>query len=141
MRDLDLPGLRKELMRSGIAPRHVRRTIEELSDHFEDLVEQELNEGATRLEARSVASEKLGCPKDIAKAVQSRPELRSWAFRFPRIAAVAYPLTFLALLPAAPVFFGYTHANNIARWAACLFLSAVVTAAMFLVLQLAITLT
>ena len=58
-----------------------------------------------------------------------------------RIAALVYPITFLALLPAAPVFLGYTYANYLARWAACLFLSAVVTAGMFLFLQLAITLT
>jgi hypothetical protein len=59
MHDLNLSKLRKELLRTGIAPRHVRRTIEELRDHYEDLVEHELTEGATRLEARSNASEQL----------------------------------------------------------------------------------
>jgi hypothetical protein len=138
---LDLSGLRKELLRSGIAPRHVRRTVDELSDHYEDLVEHELTGGATRLEAHARASEILGEIGDIGAAVRARPELRSWAFRFPRVAAFVYPLTFLALLPAAPVFLGYAHATYLARWVACLFLGAVVTAAMFLFLQLAITLT
>lgn len=138
---LDLGRLRKELVHSGIAPRHVRRTMDELSDHYEDLVEQELCEGATRLEAHARATETLGEIGDIGAAVRAQPVLRSWAFRFPRVAAFVYPLTFLALLPAAPVFLGYAYANYIARWVACLFLSALVTAAMFLFLQLAITLT
>jgi len=129
------------LLRSGISPRHVRRTIDELNDHYEDLVEQALSDGATRLEAEKSASERLGHARDIVLAARAQPELRSWAFRFPRIAAFVYPLTFLALLPAAPVLLGYAHANYLARWAACLFLSAIVTAAMFLFLQLAITLT
>jgi hypothetical protein len=133
--------LKRELLRTGIAPRHVRRTIDELKDHHEDLVEQALTDGASRIEAHSSADERLGRISDIAMAVQAQPELRSWAFRFPHVAALVYPITFLALLPAAPVFLGYTYANYLARWAACLFLSAVVTASMFLFLQLAITLT
>jgi len=132
--------LRRELLRSGIAPRHVRRTIDELQDHHEDLVEQELADGASRADALASAGDRLGQVSDIALAVQAQPELRSWAFRFPRIAALVYPITFVALLPAAPVFLGYAHASYIVRWAACLFLSAVVTAGMFLFLQLAITL-
>ena len=137
----DLNALRKELLRSGIAPRHVRRTIEELEDHYEDLVEQALGDGASRMEAHSSASERLGRVGDIAMAVQAQPELRSWAFRFPRLAALVYPITYLALLPAAPVFLGYAYAGYVVRWVACLFLGALVTAGMFLILQLAITLT
>ena len=138
---LDLSGLRKELIRSGIAPRHVRRTVDELSDHYEDLVEEALDEGATRLEAHAHASEQLGAIRDIGAAVRAQPELRSWAYRFPRAASIVYPLTFLALLPAAPVFLGYAYANYVGRWVACLAVSALVTATMFLFLQLAITLT
>lgn len=51
-----------------------------------------------------------------------------------------YPLTFVVLLPAAPVLIGFAHANLVVRWMACLFLSALVTAGLFLFLQLAITL-
>jgi len=137
----DFSSLRKQLLRSGIAPRHVRRTIDELEDHYEDLVEQALSDGVSRMEAHSSASERLGQVSDIAMAVQAQPELRSWAFRFPRVAALVYPLTYLALLPAAPVFLGYAYASYVVRWVACLFLSALVTAGMFLFLQLAITLT
>ena len=140
MHDIDLSQLRSRLLRWGVAPRHVRRTVNELEDHFEDLVEQELDNGLDRLAARESALTALGSVEDIADAVRAQPELRSWAFRYPRIAAVVYPLTYLAVLPAAPVFAGYAHATLIARWIACLFLSAIITAGMFLFLQLAITL-
>ena len=138
---LDLNGLRRELVRSGIAPRQVRRMCSELSDHYDDLVEEALDDGACRIDAQARADRMIGEISDISSAVRARPELRSWANRFPRIAAIIYPLTFLALLPAAPVFLGYAYGNYIARWVACLLVGALVTATMFLVLQLAITLT
>ena len=140
MHDIDLSQLQSRLLRSGVAPRHVQRTVTELQDHFDDLVEQGLAGGADRLAARAAARELLGSFDDIADAVRARPELRSWAFRHPRMAAVVYPLTCLAVLPAAPVFIGYAHASLIARWLACLLLSGLVTAGMFLTLQLLITL-
>lgn len=133
--------LRRELIAAGIAPRHVRRTIAELQDHYDDVVDQELAAGADRLTACRHARERLGRVDDIVAAVRARPELRSWAFRFPRLAAFVYPLTFVALLPAAPVLIGYANAGLIVRWVACLFLGALVTAGLLLFLQLAITLT
>ncbi len=140
MYELDRRGLRRDLIGAGIAPRHVRRTIDELQDHYDDVVEHELGEGADRLSACKTALDRLGPADDIVAAIRARPELQSWAFRFPRLAAIVYPLTFVALLPAAPVFIGYANANLVARWTACLFLSGLVTAGLFLFLQLAITL-
>ncbi|MDJ0814227.1 MAG: hypothetical protein QNJ23_10900 [Woeseiaceae bacterium] len=141
MHRLDRKRLRRDLIGAGIAPRHVRRTIDELEDHYDDVVEQELEDGADRLTACQNALTRLGAHDDIVAAVKARPELQSWAFRFPRLAAVLYPLTFVALLPAAPVFIGYANANLVVRWTACLFLSGLVTAGILLFLQLAITLT
>ena len=112
-----------------------------MSDHYDDLVEEALSDGASRIEAHAYANKMIGEVVEIGAAVRARPELRSWAYRFPRIAAVVYPLTFLALLPAAPVFLGYAYGTYVARWVACLLVSALVTATMFLFLQLAITLT
>lgn len=140
MHSIDLTELRSRLLRSGLAPRQVRRTILELEDHYDDLVEEGLDQGLDRLAARDKARAALGDSTAIVDEVRSRPELQSWAFRYPRLAAVVYPLTYLALLPAAPVFIGYAHAALIARWIACLLVSGLVTAGMFLFLQLAITL-
>ena len=83
----------------------------------------------------------LGDLRDLAAAIRSQPELRSWAYRFPHLALLVYPLTCLALLPAVPVMAGIAHAGYLARWAACIFLSGVVTAAIFLFMQLTIALT
>lgn len=141
MHELDRAGLRRQLIDAGMAPRHVRRTIDELQDHYDDVVKHELEQGADRLAACEKALAALGPIEGIAAAVRARPELQSWAFRFPRLAAIAYPLTFVALLPAAPVFIAYANAAYVVRWMACLLLSAVVTAALFLFLQLVITLT
>jgi len=51
-----------------------------------------------------------------------------------------YPTT-LALLPAVPVMAGIAHVGYLARWLMCIFLGGVVTAAMFLLMQLSIVLT
>ena len=57
---LDLAELQNELLRSGISPRHVRRTVAELNDHFEDLVDHALAEGAEPTTARERALVELG---------------------------------------------------------------------------------
>lgn len=128
----DFRSLRNELLRSGVAPRHVRRTVLELSDHFDDLVDA----GASEQQAMK----ELGELNEIRQAVLARPELRSWAYRFPHIALFIYPLTCLVLLPVVPVFAGVAHASYLGRWTASIVLSGLVTAAMFLVLQLIIVL-
>lgn len=138
---LDLAELENELLRSGMSPRHVRRTVGELRDHFEDLVDHALAEGTEPTTAQERALEELGNLNDVAAGMRSQPELRSWAYRYPYLALIVYPLTCLALLPAVPVVAGITHAGYLARWAACILLSGVVTAAIFLFMQLSITLT
>lgn len=138
MPEPDFKQFRSELLQAGIAPRHVRRTIVELQDHLEDLVEAELALGCDAATARQRAGLEMGSLQDVAIAIRACPELRTWEYRYPRLAVVVYPLTCLALLPAIPVFAGVAHAPQLARWGACLLLGALVTASMFLILQLAI---
>jgi uncharacterized membrane protein len=138
---LDLSELQNELLRSGVAPRVVRRTVGELSDHYEDLVDCALADGVESDAAEQRALAELGDWHDLAAAVRSRPELRSWAHRFPYLALIVYPLTCLAVLPAMPVMVGVANAAHLVRWAACIVLSAVVTSAIFLFMQLTIALT
>jgi len=133
-----LAELQNELLRAGIAPRHVRRTVGELNDHFEDLVEFALSDGADVNAAQIQALDDLGDLRDVARAMRLQPELRSWAFRFPHLAMVVYPLTFFAL---KPVMVGVELAGPVARWVTCIFLGGIVTAAIFLCMQLSIALT
>ena len=137
----DFRRLERELLRLGIAPGHVARTVGELADHFDDLVDASLVDGLNAREAEEAALERFGDVDDIVYAMEARPELRGWAWRWPKIALLVYPLACIAALPAAPVIAGVHNAPLVARWTACLLLSGLVTATMFLVLQLLITLT
>lgn len=137
----DFNRLAGELMRAGVSPRHVRRTVVELSDHFDDLVDEGIGLGMDVRAAEKMARRNLGELPGLVTAIRERPELLSWAHRFPHVALAVYPLTCLALLPALPVLTGVAHAQQLARWAMSIFLSGLVTAAMFLVLELSIILT
>ena len=137
----DFEQFARELRRAGIAEKHVRRAELELSEHFDDLVENAIQQGHDRHAAESRAAEGLGDLDVVGETIRARPELRTWAFRWPRLALVFYPLACVAALPAAPVIVGVQNAPILARWATCLLLGGLVTATMLLVLQLSITLT
>ncbi len=137
----DFDRLADELRRAGVANRHVRRATLELRDHFDDLVDDALLDGQSEAEAERRAAERLGELDTIAASIRAQPELRSWAFRWPRVALVVYPLACVAALPAAPVIAGLHNAPILGRWAACLLLGGLVTASIMLILQLSITLT
>lgn len=136
----DFNLLRDYLLESGIAPRHVLRIVSELSDHHEDLELEALDHGYDPEAAKSNARQRIGAPKTIARHVLERPELRSRIYRYPRLARVVLPVAYVAMLPLTPVHAGVANAPRIARWCACLFLSSLITAAMFLMMQISIAL-
>ncbi len=138
---LELGEFSRSLLQTGVSPRHVRRTVLELAEHYDDLVESALGEGMRLEAAEDRALHDLGDLDDIGQALQSQPQLRTWSLRYPYLALVLYPLTCIALLPAVPVRAGVAHAGYLGRWAMCLFLSGIVTATMFLAMQLSIALT
>ena len=131
--------LRNELLNSGISPSRVYRAITEINEHFEDLVDAGLEGGRDRHEAENFAVGALGDLKDISAAMREQPELKSWAWHHPKLALLVYPLACVAALPALPLVAGVQNAAEIARWAACLLVSGVLTAFLFLVLQLSIS--
>ena len=98
MRPQQLEALRKRLLRSGVAPRHVRRYLRELRDHYDDAVHEELNKGASRESAEESASSRLGEPDHLVESALARPELLSWSRRWPWAVYIVGPLL---LLPAA----------------------------------------
>lgn len=140
MREPDFQQLQRELLRVGIAPRHARRTVVELREHLEDLVSASMQDGLDRGSAQQMAARQMGDLQQVAIAMRACPELRSWSYRFPRLALVVYPLTCVALLPTLPLLIGIAHASQVARWTACVLAGGVVTAAIFLLLQLSIVL-
>jgi hypothetical protein len=96
--------LSERLLYAGIAPRHVRRTVRELSDHFDDLVREEKDGGAARDLAETRALSRLGHEDDLAEAMLSRPELKSFTARYPWAVFGLGPLVMLALAVAAALF-------------------------------------
>lgn len=137
----DFGNLRSRLLRSGVAPRHVKRTELELGEHFEDLVDAGIVSGLDRIAAERRAVRALGDVEYIAAEICARPELRSWVVSYPRLALVFYPIACLVVLPAVPIIAGIANASHVGRWIACAVMSGLVTAVMLLVLQLSITLT
>jgi len=96
--------LSERLLAAGIAPRHVRRYVRELSDHFDDLVREESEGGASRELAQTRALSRLGHESDLAEAMLARPELRSLTSRFPWAVFGLGPIALLALSVVGGIF-------------------------------------
>lgn len=96
--------LSERLLTAGIAPRHVRRYVRELSDHFDDLVREESEGGASRELAQTRALSRLGHESDLAEAMLARPELRSLTSRFPWAVFGLGPIALLALSVVCGIF-------------------------------------
>ncbi len=141
MRRPDFGEFRGRLLRLGVAPRNVRRVVLELTDHYDDLVDDAVAAGMPSADAERQAHKELGDLGMIATEIAARPELRGWAWQHPRLALVFYPIACVAVLPAVPLIAGVAHAPAVARWAGGVLLGGLVTATMLLVLQLVITLT
>ena len=134
----DFEALERQLLKSGVAPVNARRAASELEDHYCDLVESALESGAEAQAASNEARRALGDLADIHAAIAAEDSLKGWAWRWPRVALVVYPVAFVLALPAVPVYAGIRNAPLIGRWLTCLALSGIVTVSMFLFLQLAI---
>jgi hypothetical protein len=89
------------LLRAGVAPRHVRRYLRELADHYDDALRAELAAHADVGQARRAAWTRLGSEDNLARSMLDRPELRSTAARFPRLVfGVAPALGWVGAPPA-----------------------------------------
>lgn len=104
MNDRKLARVAVRLLRGGVAPRHVRRCVEELRSHRIDLVahfrDQGLDEDAACIEADA----RLGSMNDLVAATLARPELRGWANRAPWLVFAVLPLFAFALIGVALIF-------------------------------------
>jgi len=140
MREPDFNDLAARLLKSGITPYHTHRTVNELRDHYDDLVDAAVDDGSNSKNARRRAAAELGTMEDFVAEMVARRELKTWAFRYPQLAVVVYPLACLAVLPAMPVFAGIAHRATLIRWGVSLLGAGLVTAMMMLVMQLSIIL-
>ena len=108
-------GLRGELVRGGVSPLYVERTIRELCDHYEDLEHDARAAGLSTQDAAFVALEMLGRPETIAAAVIARPELLTWSRRWPTVALCVRSAATIGAMPAIPVLY-LIRSEELARW-------------------------
>lgn len=84
--------VKERLLRAGVAPRHVRRYVVELGDHFDDLVGEQTAAGIARGAAEKSARARLGSDADLARVMLERPGLRSLSARHPWAVFVLAPI-------------------------------------------------
>ena len=92
-----LDELRERLLRAGVAPRHVRRYLSELSDHLADLLAEEERAGRSRRDAETAALARLGSADQLAKAMVGQRQFKSWCARAPWAMFSVTPLVLLLL--------------------------------------------
>jgi len=76
-------GLEDRLLKGGIAPRHVKRYLRELTEHLTDLAEAQRANGLGETEAAANAKAALGPDEELADAMLKQRDFRSLAARFP----------------------------------------------------------
>jgi hypothetical protein len=92
-----LQELGERLLRAGVAPRHVRRYVKELSDHLADLTREEGRSGLSRTDAEAAALRRLGSIEQLAQAMIEQRGLHSWSARAPWAVFSCTPLLVLTL--------------------------------------------
>jgi hypothetical protein len=127
MPESDFLVLRASLQDGGVSPAYIGRLMTELEDHYADLEREELAFGDDPVSAAVRARRRLGEHDAIAAAVLIRPELRSWKYRWPWVAAFLQPLMLILLLPSVPMFVCADRGPAIARWSVSISLAAVLT--------------
>jgi len=80
------------MLKGGIKPKFVKRTIRELQDHFIDIRNSMINEGLPENEAEIQAENKIGDLNDIAKEALSKKELKSFISLHPKLIFLFSPL-------------------------------------------------
>ena len=96
--ELRFSEIKERLLRAGIAPRHVRRYLSELTDHLADLTAEEQSHGLPPSDARTAALARLGTTDTLSEAMISQPTLHSLSARAPWAVFSLTPVALLAAL-------------------------------------------
>lgn len=92
-------SLAETLLRTGVAPRHVRRYVRELEEHLDDLIAMQNERGYDGEDATLRARALLGSDEELADAMSTRPEFRALAARAPWLVfGLTPPLLVILLL-------------------------------------------
>lgn len=105
MSDLNFQKIRYELIRGGVSPKFVKRTLGELEAHFSDLESQAIRENLSRSKAKERARKSIGDENTIVKEILGKPELKSLVWRYPGTVFVLGPLFGVIAATAAFILF------------------------------------
>jgi len=94
----------ERLLKGGVAPRHVRRYIRELEDHFSELTTQLHRSGCEIKEVQLQARARLGDDAELASAMLELPQLRTWSARIPWLIFSTIPPAIAYIAFAIPFF-------------------------------------
>lgn len=115
MREQRFAATGEELLRAGVAPRHVRRILFELDGHMDDLVEELASGELSAEEVEAEASRRLHVAA-VVEAARQRTELHSWMRRWPAAAFTVLPLfAYMALFTGglALIVLGLTFSKDL----------------------------
>jgi hypothetical protein len=135
MRVADLERLAHELDAVGAAPAIIRRTLQELEDHYEDAVAAARRAGLDRAAAETAAARSIGDLKHIVTEVAARPDLLSWRHRWPHAANCVNCASYCLLWPVSPFVYFVNHPAGIVRWSVSSSLAICVTGSILLSLH------
>jgi hypothetical protein len=135
MPDGRFESLRLELLRSGVAPVYVERTIIELGEHYDDLENAGLAAGLGAEEAARAARDTLGNERQIAAAVLARTELLTFSTRWPRLAHYLQSAATIGTLPGLPLLYCIEHRPELTRWSVALGVATTLMGSMLTVLN------
>lgn len=99
-----LQNVRIEMLKGGVNPRYVKRTIRELYDHYIDLKHNLVNEGIEEIDAELQAENKIGDLNKITKEIINKKELQSWISLHPKIVFLVTPVLLYPLALVACIF-------------------------------------
>ena len=88
---MSFEAVTEQLLKGGVAPRHVRRYVRELDEHLDDLTAQQRASGYDGEDAASRARARLGTDSELAQAMLERPGMRSWPARLPWLVFILLP--------------------------------------------------
>lgn len=100
----NLKKIRIEMLKGGVKPKYVKRTIHELNDHYFDLQSDLLKDGVSENEAETQAAEKIGDLNEIAKEALRKKELQSWISLHPKTIFLLTPVFIYSLALAICLF-------------------------------------
>ena len=124
-----------ELIKRGVTPFYVDRTVAELGEHYADLESAALAAGLTAEEAARAAREALGNEPAIVAAALARPELLTFSTRWPRVAHYLHSVATISALPGLPLMFCIEHRPELARWGAAVSVAAALMGSVLAVLN------